>query len=54
MMARTNVCIPYVFEFQGYVTGHHVYKDIWTSTLGENLSTATDQKTITTNMQWKF
>ena len=40
-MARTNVCIPYVFEFQSYVTGHHVYKDIWTPTLGEKLSTAT-------------
>ena len=41
-MARTNVCIPYVFEFQSYVTGHHVYKDIWTPTLGEKLSTATE------------
>ena len=39
-MARTNVCLPYVFEFQSYVTGHHVYKDIWTPTLGEKLSTA--------------
>ena len=39
-MARTNVCLPYVFEFQSYVTGHHVYKDIWTPTLGEKLSMA--------------
>ena len=43
-MARTNVCLPYVFEFQSYVTGHHVYKDIWTPTLGEKLSTATEPK----------
>ena len=41
-MARTNVYIPYVFEFQSYVTGHHVYKDIWTPTLGEKLSTAAE------------
>ena len=41
-MARTNVCLPYVFEFQSYVTGHHVYKDIWTPTLSEKLSTATE------------
>ena len=34
-MARTNVCIPYVFEFQSY-------KDTWTPTLGEKLSTATE------------
>ena len=30
-----------VFEFQSYITGH-VYKDIWTHTLGEKLSTATE------------
>ena len=41
-MARTNVYILYVFEFQSYVTGHHVYKDIWTPTLGEKLSTAAE------------
>ena len=39
-MARTNVRIPYVFEFQSYVTGHHVYKDIWAPTLDEKLTTA--------------
>ena len=32
-MARTNVCIPYVFAFQSYVTGHHIYKNIWMATL---------------------
>ena len=41
-MARTNVYILYVFEFQSYVIGHHVYKDIWTPTLGEKLSTAAE------------
>ena len=39
-MARTNVYILYVFEFQSYVTGHHVYKDIWAPTLDEKLTTA--------------
>ena len=43
-MARTNVCISYVFEFQSHVTGHHVYKDIWTPTLGEKLSTTAEPK----------
>ena len=41
-MVRTNVCISYVFEFQSHVTGHHVYKDIWTLTLGEKLSTTAE------------
>ena len=41
-MAKTNVCILYVFEFQSYVTGHQVYKDIWTSTLSEKLSITTE------------
>ena len=40
IMARTNVCTPYVFEFESYITGHHVYKDIWTPILGEKLATA--------------
>ena len=51
-MARTNVCIPCVFEFQSYVTGHHMYKYIWTPTLGEKLSTT--MKTITASMRWSF
>ena len=37
-----NKCIPYVFEFQSYVTGHHMYNDIWMPTLGEKLSTTTE------------
>ena len=41
-MARTNVCISYVFEFQSHVIGHQVYKDIWTPTLGEKLSTTAE------------
>ena len=41
-MATTNFCIPYVFELQSYVTGHNLYKDIWTPTLGERLSTTTE------------
>ena len=38
-MGRINVCILYVFELQSYVAGHHMYKDIWTPTLCEKLST---------------
>ena len=38
-MARTIVCTPYCFEFQSYITGHHVYKDIWTQILDEKLAT---------------
>ena len=41
-MARTNVCIPYVFVFQSYITGHHVYKDVWIPNMGEKLSMATE------------
>ena len=41
-MARTNVCISYVFEFKSYVSGHNVYKDIWRPTLSEKLSTTTE------------
>ena len=41
-MGRINVCILYVFELQSYVAGHHMYKDIWTPTLGEKLSTTTE------------
>ena len=41
-MARTNVCISYVFEFQSYVTGRLVFRDIWTPTLGKKLSTASE------------
>ena len=41
-MARINVCILYVFELQSYVTGHHMYKDIWMPTLDEKLSTTTE------------
>ena len=41
-MARTNGCIPSVFQFRSYVTGQRVYKHIWTPALGEKLSTATE------------
>ena len=40
MMARTNVCTLFRFEFPSYVTGHHEYKDIWTPVSGEILGTA--------------
>ena len=38
-MARTMICTPYCFEFQSYITGHQVYKDIWTPILDEKLAT---------------
>ena len=49
-MARTNVCISYVFEFQSHVTGHHMYKDIWTPTLGEKLSATAEPENHHKNM----
>ena len=27
----------YKFEFESFITGHHVYKDIWTPVIGEEL-----------------
>ena len=41
-MARTFVCISHIFEFQSHSTGHHMYKDIWTPTLSEELSMTTE------------
>ena len=41
-MARTKVCATYLFEFQRYVNGHHIYKNIWTPTLAEKLATTTE------------
>ena len=34
--------IPCAFEFQSYITGHHVYKDVCMATLGEKLSMTTE------------
>ena len=45
------VFIPYVFEFQSYVTEHHVYKDTWTPILGEKYQRLRNRNTITTNMR---
>ena len=36
-MARTNDCRPTTFSFESFITGHHIYKDIWSPTLGEKL-----------------
>ena len=33
------VCTPYCFEFQSYIIGHHLYKDIRTPILDEKLAT---------------
>ena len=34
-MARTIDSRPYKFTFSSFVTGHHIYKEIWTPQLGE-------------------
>ena len=36
-MSRTTDCRPYEFIFDNYVTGHHVYKEVWDPFLGEEL-----------------
>ena len=36
-MARTNDCRPMSFSFESFITGNHIYKDIWRPTLGERL-----------------
>merc|ERR1719494_233667 len=33
------VCIPHCFEFQSYITGHCIHKDIWTMILDQKLAT---------------
>ena len=37
-MARPHYFHSYTFEFQEFITGHHVYKDVWTPFHGEKLS----------------
>ena len=36
-MARAKTYTQYKFEFESLITGHHVYKDIWTPVIGEEL-----------------
>ena len=36
-MARAENCRPCHYEFKCYITGHHVYKDIWTTVAQEEL-----------------
>ena len=36
-MARTIDTRPYVFCFESFITGHHIYKEIWGPTLNELL-----------------
>ena len=37
-MARAHYFHSYTFEFQEFVTGHHVCKDVWTPFHGKKLS----------------
>lgn len=36
-MARTIDSRPYEFSFTSFVTGHHVYKEVWTPVIGEKV-----------------
>ena len=37
-MARTLDCTPTTVEVNEFITGHHVYKELWTPTLNEELT----------------
>lgn len=37
-MARATNFRPYIFDFDCFITGHHIYKDIWTPILQEELN----------------
>ena len=38
-MARSTDIKPYSIEFESFVTGHHVYKAVWSPFIGESLNT---------------
>ena len=38
-MARATDIKPYIIEFESFVTGHHVYKAVWSPFIGESLNT---------------
>ena len=42
-MARTLKSKPILFEFPEWITGHHIYKDIWSPTIGEILLCETEK-----------
>ena len=37
-MASSLITLPMCFEFNSYITGHYVYKDIWKPNIGDLLS----------------
>ena len=37
-MARATRCRPCIFEFNCFISGHHLYKDIWTPRIQEELT----------------
>ena len=53
-MARTHYIHSYTFEFQEFITRHHVYKDVWTPFHGEKLSCERQPDIFTINMQLKL
>jgi len=36
-MARTSGNKPYSITFKSFITGHHVYKEVWSPVVGEDL-----------------
>ena len=38
-MARATDIKPYIIEFESFVTGHRVYKAVWSPVIGESLNT---------------
>ena len=45
-MIRTKVSDPYLVEFQSYVTGDHIYKDIGITILAYKLATTTKAENL--------
>ena len=37
-MTRTSGHKPYSITFKSFITGHHVYKEVWSPVLGEDLT----------------
>ena len=53
-MAQAHYIHSYTFEFQEFITRHHVYKDAWTPFHGEKLSCERQPDIFTINMQLKL
>ena len=45
-MARATDIKPYIIDFESFVTGHHVYKAVWSPFIGESLNTLMEQDNV--------